>query len=215
MKNMMLLAGCLLALCSTSALAAEGGFYLGLHGGGVILEGVKNESREGDFNFEFDPGWLAGATIGYDLRDTYPNIGTGRVELEVAWRTNDLDKLEFLQPSIGASGETTVASVMLNTIGEYRENLPWLPYIGVGAGVARITLDNFTQGAYPLVDDEDTVFAYQFLAGFGYQVSSRVYLDLGYRYFALLDPTFTDVTGVKFDSEYATHNVTLGARFDF
>lgn len=215
MKKIILLVCCLLAVCSSAVFAAEGGFYLGLHGGGVILEGVKNESDAGRFNMEFDPGWLAGTSLGYDLRDNFPDVGSGRLELEFAWRSNDVDKIEFVQPSLGGGGEATVASVMFNTIGEYRDALPWLPYAGAGAGAARITLDKITDGGFLLVDDEDTVFAYQFMGGIAYQVSPRVYLDLGYRYFALLDPTFTDASGVKIDSEYATHNITLGARFDF
>lgn len=215
MKRAILLAGCLLALSAPAAFAAKGAYYLGLHGGLAIPEGVENDSDAGSFNLEFDPGWLAGASLGYDLRSAHPDIGVGRVELEFAWRENALDQVEFRDPSIGAGGKARAASLMFNTIGEYRPTLPWLPYIGAGAGAARITLEDLTEGGAPLVDDRDTVFAWQVLTGVGFRAGKRVCLDLGYRYFSAVNPRFTDALGVDFDSGYAVHTLTLGARFDF
>ncbi len=84
-----------------------------------------------------------------------------------------------------------------------------------GSGAARISLDKLTVGGHPLADDEDTAFAYQFLAGVAYQMSPQLYLDLDYRYFATLRPEFKDATGTEFKSEYVTHNVTFGVRLDF
>lgn len=225
MRTPLLLAGILLALLSTPALAADGGLYFGLHGGAAFLDESENEIdvEEDDqtFNMDFDDGWTGGASFGYDLRDIFPEIGTGRIELEAARRENDLEEVEFADSDMEGGGTASVDCLMLNTIGEYRETLPFLPYIGAGAGVARITLDQLTVGTAflggesALVDDDDTVFAYQFLGGVACQVAPRLYLDLGYRYFALLEPEFTDATGAKFESEYVSHNVTLGMRVDF
>jgi OOP family OmpA-OmpF porin len=218
MKNSLLLAGLLLALAAPASFAAEGGLYLSLHGGGTYLEEMENEADTGTFNFDAKEGWLAGGAIGYDLRDTYPDIGTGRVELEVTVRENDLDEVDFAQGKNTGGGTIKSESIMLNTVAEYREGLPWLPYIGVGAGVARVTLDKLAQKNgtdIDIVDDDDTVFAYQGKIGVGLQVACRFYLDLGYRYFATLVPEFTDATGTKFDGEYASHNLMLGMRIDF
>ncbi len=107
MKRMIISAGLLLAFAAPAAFAAEGGFYLSLLGGGIAVEGAKNDSDKGSFNFEYKPGWLAGASIGYDLRDTYPQIGAGRVELEAAWRENDLDKAEFSTGKMTGEGKAT------------------------------------------------------------------------------------------------------------
>ncbi len=216
MKKMILMAtGFLLALHVPTAFAEEGGLYISLHGGGTFQEEMENETDDGTFNFKTDSGWLAGGAIGYDLRDAYPDIGTGRIELEVTSRENDLDEYEDADVETSASGTIKAESIMLNTIGEYRDGLPWIPYIGLGAGAARLTLDKLATAGTSLVDDEDTVLAYQGLAGIGLQVACRLYLDLGYRYFAVYDPKFTDATGVDFDAEYASHNVTLGMRLDF
>ncbi len=210
-----LFAGCLLALLAPAAFAAEGGLYFSLYGGGALVDDVENDSATGSFNLSYDPGWTGGAAIGYDLRTAFPEIGTGRVELEVSWRQNDLDQVEFAEGKVTGSGTATTESIMLNTIGEYRDTLPWIPYVGIGAGAARITLDALRVADFPLVDGEDTVFAWQVLAGVGVQVAPRLYLDLGYRYFATLDPGFTDALGQKFDSQYDTHNATFGMRIDF
>jgi opacity protein-like surface antigen len=213
--SILLFVGCLLALLAPAAFAGEGGFYISLHGGGTLLEEIQNESDDGTFNFEAKEGWLAGGAIGYDLRNAYPDIGTGRVELEVTSRENDLDEVEFSDGDMAGNGTIRAESIMLNTIGEYRDRLPWIPYIGAGAGAARLTLDQLETAGTSLADDEDTVFAYQGLVGVGLQVACRFYLDLGYRYFAVYDPKFEDATGVEFDGEYASHNVTLGMRLDF
>lgn len=210
-----ILAGCLLALLAPDAFASEGGFYISLHGGGTFQEEMENETDDGTFNFKTDSGWLAGGAIGYDLRDAYPDIGTGRIELEVTSRENDLDEYEDADVDTSASGTIKAESIMLNTIGEYRDGLPWIPYIGLGAGAARLTLDKLATSFGTVVDDEDTVLAYQGMVGVGLQVACRLYLDLGYRYFAVYEPEFTNAKGVKFDADYATHNVTLGMRLDF
>ena len=41
-------------------------------------------------------------------------------------------------------------------------------------------------------------------------------IDLGYRYFATSDPEFDDDLGLGgFESEYKSHNVSLGLRMNF
>jgi opacity protein-like surface antigen len=67
----------------------------------------------------------------------------------------------------------------------------------------------------PFSDDSDTVFAWQVGGGVGLRVNPHLLLDLGYRYFSALDPSFSDATGAEFDSEYNNHTVFLGARLDF
>ncbi len=206
---------CFLLFAATPALAQESGFYLGIHGGGAFMEGAENSGETGSFNLEFKPGYLAGITLGFDLREDFPRIGIGRMEIEISHRTSDLDEAEFVDGNIATEGEATVTSVMLNTFGEYRDSAPWIPYLGAGIGWARVSLQDVEIFGGTLVDDEDDRFAFQAGAGLGYEVGPHLTFDLGYRYFAVMDPEFRDSEGERFESEYRAHQVQLGMRWNF
>lgn len=192
-----------------------GTFYLGGHGGLQLADEARNKSDRGDFNIKFDPGTHGAVVLGFDLADKYPHIGIGRLELEAALRQSDVEKITFLEGPLTAAGKVRAESLLFNTFGEYRESAPWLPYIGVGAGVARVRLDNVSVLGGTVVDDEDTVFAWQLGAGIGLQAFRHLAFDLGYRYFQAHQPEFTDKDGVAFQTRYRTHSVLLGARLMF
>lgn len=220
MRKILLLGACLTALLPTPLLAAQGGWYVGAHGGGSVLMESGNESEGKNFNIQYDPGYTYGGTVGFDLAETYPDIGLGRIELEVGYRTNDLDEFEFGADNGGklnavGGGDITVLSAMLNSFGELRDREPWIPYLGGGVGIARLELKDTTVSGQSFADGSDTVFAWQVGGGVGLQVNRHLVLDLGYRYFSALDPSFTDTTGAEFESEYNNHTLLLGARLDF
>src|SRR5204862_2913436 len=58
-------------------------------------------------------------------------------------------------------------------------------------------------------------FGYQGIAGIRYNINPALAFDLDYRYLATTDPTFKAIGGVKYKSEYSTHNVvaSLSVRF--
>lgn len=215
MRRILMLAACLSALLSPAALAAQGGWYLAAQGGASIPQSAENDSDRGTFNTDFKPGYAFSVALGYDLGEAYPDFGRGRVELEVGYRKNDVDEMEFEEGTIATEGDVTVLSAMLNTFGEIRETAPFYPYLGAGVGVARLSLNDVSIKGKVFADDEDTVLAWQVGTGVGWRVSPYLVLDLGYRYFSAVDPSFTDSLGIEFDSEYDTHTVLLGARLDF
>ncbi len=215
MKRIVICTCLLLALAAPDLHAAEGGAYLGLYGGLSLVDGAKNDGATGSFNFDFKTGYAAAVTLGYDLRENYPNIGIGRVEIEAAYRSNRLDEVEFTQTALPTQGDMRVASLMLNTFGEYREVLPLIPYVGGGIGLARVEIDQVRFGEVLLFDDSNTVFAWQVGGGFGWQLGRFLALDLGYRYFSTVDLRFTGADGERFKSRYDNHTVLLGARIDF
>jgi opacity protein-like surface antigen len=72
---------------------------------------------------------------------------------------------------------------------------PLIPYVGAGVGGADVVFDtdqfgpntsNFVTGG-----ESDFVFAGQAFAGLRFRLSRNFSLDLGYKYFATDDPTFT------------------------
>ena len=96
-----------------------------------------------------------------------------------------------------------------------------IPSVGAGVGGADAVFDtdqfgpspaNFVTGA-----ESDVVFAGQAFAGLRFQLARNFSLDLGYKFFATDDPTFTyppDNFNVGFKGA-RTHSVLLALRFNF
>jgi opacity protein-like surface antigen len=124
-----------------------------------------------------------------------------RGEAEIAYRTNDLNKT-----STGpATGEITSLSFLGNLLIDFplSENLQ--PFLGAGMGLAQVD-----SGSADLNNANDTVFAYQLIAGIGFPLTYVTTIDLQYRYFATANPDFSGI-----EAEYETHNFFAGLRFDF
>jgi opacity protein-like surface antigen len=124
-----------------------------------------------------------------------------RGEAEIAYRTNDLNKT-----STGpATGEITSLSFLGNLLIDFplSENLQ--PFLGAGMGLAQVD-----SGSDDLNNANDTVFAYQLIAGIGFPLTYVTTIDLQYRYFATANPDFSGI-----EAEYETHNFFAGLRFDF
>ena len=95
-----------------------------------------------------------------------------------------------------------------------------VPYVGAGVGGADMIFDtdSFSDGADTVVGSEDdVVLAGQVFAGMRFQLSQNFSLDLGYKYFATGDPTFTyppDNFNVGFRG-VRTHSILLSLVWKF
>lgn len=202
-----------LLLMASNACAMENGFYLGLNSGVSLAAGsAANTSAAGNFNLEYGPGFQGNLALGYHLGRTSP-LGQGRLELELGYHRNPVDKVEFSDGKFSASGEASVWSLLLNSYGEYVTKRPWTPYVGGGIGMARLSLAGVEVGGTTVVDDSATVFAYQLGFGTDYELSKSLILDFGYRFFGTAKAELTDALGVAIDSEYQVHNLQIGLRF--
>lgn len=212
MKTCLSLVFCLLLLGTAPALAQQG-VYLGAFGGLNYLEDASlRAAGVRDLNVEFDWGAHAGVSLGYRTGRYFSKSKktTGRLEIELATRSNDVDLIEVNQRLIAAGGEMKVTSLMANSWVDIRTDSIFVPFFGIGLGAAQLVFDNAG-----FVDDKDTQFAYQIGAGVGVPLGHLWHLDLGYRYFATLDPNFVDPDGIRNKVDYATHNLSLGLRFNF
>jgi OmpA-OmpF porin, OOP family len=214
-----------LATAAPAARAAEGDWYVSAFGGGMFLEDAHNRGNDNplDFGSSTKTGYNARLAVGaYRV----PQV---RVEGEIGYRRTGLDRLSInnnaglgaasgmapLAGSTTASGHNTAISAMLNAYYDYDTGSAWRPYIDAGIGAARLTLKNVAASGVPVVDAFDTVFAYQLGLGIGYEVTKSLTLALDYRYFTTLDPTFKDAAGSSFNSEFTSHNLSLGIRYRF
>lgn len=207
------------------ARAAEGDWYASVFGGAMFLEDAHNlgNSNPLDFTSSTKSGYNYRAAVGVYRA---PQV---RVEGEIGYRRASLDKLSInndgglgaaagsapLTGSQNASGHTTAISAMLNAYYDYDTGSAWRPYIDAGIGAARLTLKNVAASGVPVVNSFDTVFAYQLGLGLGYEITKSLTLAVDYRYFTTLDPTFRDAAHNSFNSEFTSHNLSLGIRYRF
>ena len=127
---------------------------------------------------------------------------------------------EAKRPTLLDGGFSMIA-FMANVDYDFDTGSRWVPYIGGGLGVATISLDTETAtGGRSLVDDSDSVFAYQVGTGIGYEFpleeGHSITVSLDYRYFGTQTPTFTgDVTGEDFDVTISGHDIGIGIIYGF
>lgn len=194
------------ALFAGQAKASQPGWYAGGVLGLSILHDSDNSfSGGGSSVTEYDAGVGFGFLGGWDFGN---NI---RAELELSYRINDADRQR--SPTAGLHGTTSALAIMGNGFYDFHLG-QWTPFAGVGLGFARVASDIDASGTL-LVDDSDIVFAYQFIGGVGYNITPQFIMSLDYRIFGTTDPELTTASGTKFDAEYFTQNIMLGARYKF
>lgn len=205
MKTTRILLVSVLVIAFSTSLAFAQYNYFGVQAGLVSLEDSSiSVSGVGSADLSTDLGFSAGIKLGR-------KINYFRFEGEFDYKTNDLDDFE----GVPSDGDLTSLSVMINGFYDINTNTMITPYIGVGVGFSQVSLDWSVPGFGQIADDDDFVFAYQFAVGVAFSASPNTTIDIGYKYFATEDPSLTDVTGFPFDAEYSSHNLVVGARFNF
>ncbi len=196
----------LLALCAggiaPSTASAADGFYVG--GSGAYTFPWTTEDEFGA-ELDLDGGFRVNGAVGYSFSPV-------RVEGEVSYAESDVDSVD----SLDASGDVTMWSFMAN--GYYDFDFDWdiKPYVGFGVGVARFSVNDLAVLGTPSVDDSDTVFAFQAMAGASVPLGESVEIFAGYRYFHGADVTLTDTGGSDFDADGPrVHHVEVGLRLYF
>jgi outer membrane protein OmpA-like peptidoglycan-associated protein len=161
----------------------------------------------------------------------HEGAGGWRKEFEFSYRTNDLrhfpgDGINFTGWNENTvDGDIQSMAFMFNLIKNFQSDSKVTPYVGIGAGMARLKADyigadpSFSGGFGALnVQDKAWEFAYQGIAGLAFELAEGLALDLSYRYFATLDPDFTGtLAGLaeNYEQEYNSHSLFAGLRWNF
>lgn len=213
---------------ATPALARDKAWYVGVEGGAMIVEdihfdiGATPDAMKIDHNYGYD----VDGQVGYDF-------GMFRVEAEVGYKSANVDAIRsslripaynaagaLVQANAGnydyAGGKTTALSFMLNGMLDFGDDDGLQGFVGGGVGVARVKADKYALNTYgSFLDDSDTVFAWQAIAGIRAPLTKNIDASLKYRFFNADNVKLVDVTGRTLDGRFRSHSILGGFTFNF
>ncbi len=209
---------------ATPALARDNAWYVGVEGGAMIVEDIDYDLTTpagGVTTVDSNYGYDVGGTVGYDF-------GALRVETEVAYKSATVDELRTTgsiatgpTTGVGAGtysggGRTSALSFMANALLDFGDDDAISGFVGGGAGVARVKAHDYrVNNNFAALDDSDTVFAWQALAGIRAPLSENVDVSLKYRFFNADDVRLVNVRGVGYDGRFRSHSLLGGLTFNF
>ena len=218
-----------LALASTAltspAVARDGAWYIGADGGVSIIE-------DNDFTVNgIDNGVILHTDVGYDFGGYVGyDFGPFRLETEVSYREADVNRAEatsrittttggfatgsFREPLV--AGDINVLSFMLNGMVDFGDDDGLQAFFGGGVGVARTDVQaSVNNVGGPFVDDSDTGFAWQALAGVRAPLSDSWDVGLKYRFFNADSIDLIDSQGRSFDGRVRSHSLLGSIVYNF
>jgi opacity protein-like surface antigen len=155
----------------------------------------------------FKTGWEADGVIGYDF-------GFIRAEAELAYKHAGIDRLDgpLVDDFDVDNGHVGVLSGMANVLFDFGDENGFSFYGGGGIGLAKVKM----------LEDSDSAFAWQLIAGVRYAVSRDFDIGLKYRYFQagkveLLEnqAPVLGVDDVSGKAKFSSHSILLGLTYNF
>ncbi|MBS0478510.1 MAG: OmpA family protein [Proteobacteria bacterium] len=220
---------------ATPALARDKAWYVGVEGGAMIVEDIHFDITSGATKTkdaaqaDHEYGYDVGGNVGYDF-------GMFRVEAEVSYKGANLTRWRSTLrtpafstngaavPNGGAvpgtyeapGGKTTALSFMLNGMLDFGDDDGLQGFVGGGVGVARIKAEKYalSRGG-SFLDDSDTVFAWQAIAGIRAPLTDNIDATLKYRFFNAENVKLVDVAGRTLDGRFRSHSLLGGVTFNF
>jgi opacity protein-like surface antigen len=188
------------------AVASTNAWYASIHGGIKFGEDWDDDFSlfcdyhcpiDFDVTAETDNGWRVGGSLGYMLSDIFA------VEGELSYMNQDFDEFTIDKITIkdysfhcdwdwcnqDLDGDASIITGMVNVIAGVPIGGILRPNIGVGVGVAHVSLDDVADG---FLDDSDTAFAAQAFAGLDLIVSQNVAIGVRGRVLHINDLEFED-----------------------
>lgn len=228
----------ILALLPTGEAAAGG--YVSAHAGLNLLPEIDASLLDGTLELDYQRGAMFGGAVGYEFAPR--GLLRFRVEGEVSRQRHDLDgaSLDGVAPlgieltADDATGDGRITSLMVNGYVDFDFQWPVTPFVGIGAGVAFISLDDIggTVSGTPipglppvaveaqLIDDSDTVGAAQAMVGLAVDVAEAIVLAVAYRAFVTTEAEVDVVLPIvdeteTFASEIFSQAVRAELRYRF
>jgi OOP family OmpA-OmpF porin len=220
---------------ATPALARDKAWYVGVEGGAMIVEDIHFDITSGATKtkdaaqVDHEYGYDVGGNVGYDF-------GMFRIEAEVAYKGAAVDawRSTVRTPaftSTGAAfggggalpgtysyagGKTTALSFMLNGMLDFGDDDGLQGFVGGGVGVARVKAEKYALNRFgSFLDDSDTVFAWQAIAGVRAPLTDNIDATLKYRFFNAQNVKLVDVSGRTLEGRFRSHSLMGGVTFNF
>jgi len=157
-------------------------------------------------------GHRIGIAVGYDFNPV--RIEAEATQIQTPPKTTS-------HPLVNGGAETpmfgtiTHRVLMLNGYYDFDLDGPFTPYLGVGAGLAKQSI-NLSASGFPSASGSDRIIAWQVIIGTAYEITKKVELTADFRYFDTSNPSFTSSSGstytVKGD---AMQQFGIGLRYHF
>jgi len=183
------------------------GFYFDGFGGILFLEDLAGYGSA-TVDAEFDTGYLAGGTIGYELTHALS------IELEGATGAADLESLAINGRKLSSfDGDLQLTQAAVNLILELENNSGITPYVGFGIGGGFADVD-FRYPGNSISDDDASLF-YQFIGGVNLELNSTMSLYAEYRYGTLDELELQRGGGSVTFEELTSHQAKVGLQVKF
>ena len=215
-----------LALASTAlaspAMARDDQWYVGVDGGAMIVEDLDVDvgATANGISISSRTGYDFGGLVGYDF-------GGFRLETEVAYKKTDPTTVATSGTFIGggsgqargsfdSAGDLSALSFMLNGLLDFGDDDGLQGFVGGGIGVARVQVSNGIDASVGnWVDDSDTGFAWQALAGIRAPISDHWDVGLKYRYFNASKVDLVDNIGRSLQTDWTSHSILGSLIYNF
>jgi len=198
------------AVMAVPTARAEHGLYIG----GFVSYAMPSDSDITDSTLVTPGdstilGYNRGVGVSFDLGY---KMGIGRIEGELAYQSNGVDRYRSPLGSADATGRLNQSSALLNGYLDFPTGTSITPYIGAGVGVAQVQLEDFniSGSGVPNSSSTDTVNVFQVSLGGASRVNEHFDLDFRYRYAVTSDPSFDNA---KLD--LSGYLLTFGVRYKF
>ncbi len=206
-----ILAAGLIVSVATAASAETNGWYAGGEAGLNLAPQAKFEDGVKTWRNTQDPGYGLLGQVGY-------GFGQYRLEGEIGWRSNSIDKVKTAAGSFSGGGSLGALDVMANAYYDVPTGTAFTPYLGAGVGGVDVNASKIRGNGVTYTNDDNFVFGYQGIAGVAYAINDQLSLKADYRYLRTVDARLNEDPswGTSYGKgEYAAHSIMVGFTYKF
>ena len=194
--------GCFVLATVLFAPGSRAQFYIGGEAGWTgLFDQTDTISDTTSAIARFYGGFNTGVRGGYEW-------GPWRFEEEYSYRRNAARDLIGSNSAVNAAGgDRHSNSIMANVLYDFTPGYSITPHVGFGVGAAEVVDGLKLSGIGQVFNGSSWRFGYQGIAGIRYHLSGAFTLDLDYRFFATIEPTFSiSGTNLQYSTYYRTNN---------